>query len=100
MAKKKAKISAKPKEKTFTFKITEKELSNAIIRKHLIAIVELKIKLQKHKPYLTVSKVEYEFIRYHRTWRKVEDYIPNKKDRLNGEMGKYNGRRTCVRGIK
>jgi hypothetical protein len=87
-------------QETYTFRITERELRNPIVRKHLLALVEIKLKLQRHKPFLTISKVELTFIRHHFSWRNVQDYLPNKKDRIKGEQGKYNGKRVVVRGMK
>ena len=91
-------------EKTYNLRITERELKNPVIRKHLLALVEMRLKLQRHKDKLTISKVEYSFIRHHYSWRKVEDYLPKQKGKLvgkfPGEVGKYNGKRVVVRGMK
>lgn len=88
------------KEKSYSLRITEKELKNPVIRKHLVALVEMRLKLQKHKDKLTISKVEFSFIRHHYSWRNVKDYLPTKKGRFPGEQGKYNGKRVVIRGMK
>lgn len=88
------------KQKTYNLKITERELKDSRIRKHLLALVEMRVKLQMSQPKIVVSKVEFEFIRHHYSWRNVKDYLPEKKDRFKGEMGKYNGKRVVVRGMK
>ena len=87
-------------EKVHILRISEKELKNPVIRKCLLTLVEMRVRLQKHNKYITISKVEFAFLRHHRTWRNVEDYAPDKKDRFKGEQGKYNSKRCVVRGMK
>lgn len=86
------------KEKTYNLKITELELRNVPLRRSLIKVVGARLKLQKNQPYFKISSVEYQILKKHFSWTDVERYAPNKKDRLKGEIGKYNGKRCTMRG--
>ena len=87
-------------EKSYTIRITEKEWKNPEVKRLLVSLIEIRLKLQRHNPHMIVSMVEYNIIRHHRTWRHVQDYLPKEADRLKGEVGKYNGKRVVVRGMK
>lgn len=86
--------------KTYTLKVTEDEFRNQKIKKLLSQIMEIRIKMHRTDKVLTVSSMEYEFMRYHHSWASVEKYLPNKKDRMPGEVGKYMAKRVKVRGFK
>lgn len=90
----------KDKEKTYALRISETELKNPKIRSALIELIGSRVKFQKHKTLLMVSEVEALILRRHYSWADVELYCPNKKDRLKGEVGKYNGKRCVIRGRK
>lgn len=87
------------KEKVFSIKISEKELANPKIKDGLVNLVNLRLKYQKGKPYAMLSSVECAIIKKHNSWTDVKLYKA-KKDRYNGEVGKYLGRRICIRGKK
>ena len=82
-------------EKIYNLKITEKELTNPAIRKHLLALVEMRVRLQKHQKNILISEVEHSFLKNHYSWRDVKDYA-KRKDRFPNEVGKYNGKRVCI----
>lgn len=88
------------KEKIYSIKITEKELRNPKIRSGLIALVKERIRTNKHKKHIMISSVEHEILRKDWSWTPVEKYAPKKKDRLAGEVGKFQGKKLCMRGGK
>lgn len=82
-------------EKTYTLKMTEKEMKNPKIKKKVIEIIALRLKYRKHDKFLKLSTMEYEIIRRHWSWAPVSSYKPNVKERFKNEIGKYSGKR-CV----
>lgn len=86
------------KEKTYTLKLTDKELRNTPLKRALIKVIGERLRFQKNRSHLTISSVELEILRKHFSWVHVERYAPKQKDRLKGEVGKYNGKRVCLRG--
>lgn len=88
------------KEKTYNLKITENELKNSILRKALVNIVGARLKMQKTNNYFKISSVEYEILKRHYSWTDTELYLKNKKDRMPGEVGKYQGKRCVLKGKK
>ena len=85
------------KEKKYTLKISEKELTNPKIKKALLVIMNTRLIMHKHDKFLIVSDAEYNFIKHHWSWTPVESYAPKKKDQHRGEVGKYNGKRVVMK---
>lgn len=84
--------------KTYTLKLTDKELKNTPLRIALTKVIGERLKLQKSQKYFKISSVEHQILRKHFSWVSVEVYAPKNKDRLNGEIGKYNGKRCILKG--
>ena len=90
----------KIKEEKYTLKITETELKNKQLLNGLLEVIKLRLRMQKTKPYYTISSVEYRILRRHYSWVDVSSYKPIEEDRLKKEVGKYLGKRCCLRGAK
>lgn len=88
----------KEQNKVYNLRITDKELVNPKIKKALIVIMQTRLAMHKYDKYLTVSNAEYNFIKAHWSWTPLEKYAPKKKEQLKGELGKYCGKRVCLRG--
>lgn len=87
------------KEKFYNLRISEKELADAKVKNALVRLLKNRIKFQKNKKYHTVSMIELMILkRSVYGWADVSLYAPNKKDRFPGEIGKFMGKRVCVRG--
>lgn len=86
-------------EKIYNLKIAESELKNVAFKNSLVKLIGLRLKMQKNKPHYIISEIECCFLSKHYSWVNVDRYA-KKKDRLKGEMGKYNGKRVIIRGRK
>lgn len=83
-------------EEKLTLRITKDELKKPVLRNALAKVIAERLRIQKNKPYFTISSVEYEIIRRTWSWVDVTVYAPKEKDRINKkEIGKFQGKR-CV----
>ena len=85
-------------EKTYTLKLTEKEMKNPKIKTKIVEVVALRLKTRKYDKFVKISTMEHEIIRKHYSWVDVNRYEPNKKNRYKNEVGKYNGKRVVLIG--
>lgn len=87
-------------EKIYTLKLTETEMKNSQIKKHVVEVVALRLKTRSYDKFIKISNMEYEIIRKHWSWVDVEVYQPDKKERFKWELGKYNGKRCVLVGAR
>jgi len=79
--------------KTYNMKFTDKEMNNRRIKDALKTFLAVKIKQQRTEKYVTISDVELMILKSHPNWVPVENYLPTRKGRLKGEVGKFQGRK-------
>jgi hypothetical protein len=82
------------KEEKLNLSFSREELSNSKIKGLIRELIEVKLNLQRYKPFLSVSPVEFETI------VKLGDFVPKEryenKTEFKGEVGKIKGRRVVI----
>lgn len=82
--------------KKASLKLTEDELKDSNIKRHVRSILDLRFKRYKHKPFVEISPAEYEIIKpMVLPW---ERYAKNRKElKSKKEIGKYKGKRIVLK---
>ena len=84
----------------YTIRISDEELKSRAVREIVTKLIDTKMKERRSKPFIEISKGELELIEkflgmYLVPWKR---YAKNKKElKYKNEIGKYNGKRVCVR---
>jgi hypothetical protein len=81
-------------EKKLNLSFSKEELNNSNIKAVIRELINLKLNLQRFKPYLSISPVEFEII------SKLGDFVDkskyNNQTEFKGEAGKIKGRRVVI----
>lgn len=82
------------KEKKLNLSFSKEELANSNVRVLIRKLIELKLNLQKYKPFLSISPVEFEII------SKLGDFVEKEKYHnqieFKDEVGKIKGKRVVI----